>query len=118
LLYRQNRLRDHPDEGVLRYAAARMLGSIGVFGKPFSPKTTFGALIEGCNDPGFLCGSVQPISIRAAVALQIHRLPPADRVRRRSSLAISLGCWACAITYGRRRPFEPTISRGSLPRHA
>jgi hypothetical protein len=79
LLYRQNRLGDHRVEGMLGYAASLMLGSIGVSGEPVSPETPFRALIEGCNDPEFLCGSVQPISFRAVVAMLINGLPPAER---------------------------------------
>jgi hypothetical protein len=79
LLYRQNQLGDHPAERLLRYAATLMLGSIGVFGEPVSPETPFPALMEGCNEPGFLSGSVQPISFRAAIAMLINGLPPAER---------------------------------------
>ena len=52
-----------------------MLQTIGIHGEPISPNSDAKALSEGDCDPSFLTGSVQPITMRAIVAMLLSALP-------------------------------------------
>jgi hypothetical protein len=78
LRYRRNLSGDHPAQMLLDYAAALILGSIGVTGEPVSPETRFEDLIAGDNDPAFLSSSVQPMTFRAIISMLINGMQPAE----------------------------------------
>ncbi len=59
-------------------AAKFAMGAIGVQGEPVPPETPF-AEIAG-EDPRFLCGSLQPITIRAIATMLIGQLSPQCQV--------------------------------------
>lgn len=79
LLYRRNQLGDPPEQRLLRWSAALILGAIGVTGEPVDPATSADALLGQHPDPAFLAGSVQPMTLRSVVAMLISALPPAER---------------------------------------
>src|SRR5262245_41789605 len=89
LRYRQNERGDHEVQRLLRYAAVLMVGSIGVTGEPVDPSTPFEQLIRKDCDPAFLSSSVQPMTLRAIVALLISALPAAERLAIGNLLATS-----------------------------
>ncbi len=70
--------RGEADDLSLGYVASLLLSAIGVSGEPVSPDKDFDQLSDA--DPAFLCGCVQPISLRAMVAMLINTLPVAERV--------------------------------------
>jgi len=79
LHYRRGDIGDNPDQQLLRYAAMLYLGAIGVCGEPVNPETSFDELDLDGLDPAFLSGAVQPLTLRAVVAMLINALPPAER---------------------------------------
>ena len=79
LRYRRGDIGDDPDQQLLRYAAMLYLGAIHVSGEPVSPDISFEELDGDDMDPAFLSGAVQPLSLRAVVAMLVNALPPAER---------------------------------------
>jgi hypothetical protein len=66
------------EQQLLGYIATLVLGGgIGVFGEPVSPATP--AMEITGNNPSFLTGSVQPLTMRHLVSTILTGLPPADR---------------------------------------
>lgn len=68
--YHKNPLAQEEPERQAYLMAKVALGQIGVTGIPIAPETPF-ADIAG-DDPAFLCGSVQPMTIRSIAALLLN----------------------------------------------
>jgi len=77
--YRQGQLGDSPEHMLFGYAAALVLGAIGVSGEPVDPALPFSEIIGHEDDPSFLSGSVQPMTLRSVVAMLLTTLPPEER---------------------------------------
>jgi hypothetical protein len=86
--YRRNELSDHPGAEWVGMLAAVMLGMIGVHGEPISPASNAEALREGNYDLSFLTGTVQPITMRALVAMLLSALPTHEQ--RAVSMLLSM----------------------------
>lgn len=66
---------------LMQQAYRLFLGAIGVSGPVISPETPFEALVSesGESPPAWLCGSVQPLSLRGLTGLLLAHLSPATR---------------------------------------
>jgi hypothetical protein len=69
-----------PTQQLLDHAALLMVGAIGVTGEPIDPATDFDRLSNSRSDPGFLSGSVQPMTLRSIAILLANALPAADQL--------------------------------------
>lgn len=76
--YRGGDMGKDANERLLRYAGVQLLGVIDVYGEPVSPERRFEELDDSV-DPTFLSGAIQPLSLRATVAMLISALPKAER---------------------------------------
>jgi hypothetical protein len=86
--HHQNKLGDHPLDAWRGKLAVVMLQAIGVSGEPISPDTGAEKLTEGDHDPRFLTGTVQPVTMRAVIAMMLAALP--TREQRDVSLLLSM----------------------------
>jgi hypothetical protein len=68
-----------------------MLASIGLGGEPVNPDTPFATLIGDDDDPRFLAGSVQPMSLRHVVMMLLKALPSTERTFIGELLMLSVG---------------------------
>jgi hypothetical protein len=116
--YWKNELGEDPAQKLLRHASAVILRSIGVTGEPVAPGLSFQQLTNGNLDPAFLTGSVQPITLRAIVAMLINALPTAER-RTVGALLMTGGDDEYTVEKDdSNRTFQKQIALGSLMRLA
>lgn len=77
--YYQNPPGDSSGRRARGHAARLVLGAIGVHGVPVAPGTPFADLFGPGADPGFLCGSLQPVTFRGLAVLLLGQLEPVAR---------------------------------------